>query len=68
LSEKKEVLTFLCRFKITKYLLDKNFLTIDVLNQKRLKKSSGKLDCLFWMNNVKSLTEFTDFSISCVQF
>jgi len=67
-KQKKEILTFLCHFKIIKYWLDKNFLTIDVLNQKSLKKNSGKLDCLFLMNNVKSLTRFTDFNISCVQF
>jgi hypothetical protein len=67
-KQKKEILTFLCHFKIIKYLLDKNLRTIHVLNQKRLKKNSVKLDCLFLMNNVKSLTRFTDFSISCVQF
>jgi len=67
-KQKKEILTFLCRFKIIKYFLDKSFLTIDVLILKCLKKNSGKLDCLFLMNNVKSLIRFTDFNISYVQF
>jgi hypothetical protein len=67
-NQKKESQIFLCHFRISKYLLDKNFLTIDVLNQKHLTKNIGKLACLFLINIFKSLTRFTDFNISCVQF
>jgi len=49
-------------------MLDKNFLAIDVLNQKRLNVNSGKLDCLFLKNKVKSLIRFAYINIRCVQF
>lgn len=67
-EQRPDIVICLCHFKIRKYSIDENVLTVDLLNQKRLTKNNARLIYLCLINFVDSLIRFIYFDIKCVHF